>query len=512
MFENIIETIKTDRKAQIITAVITTIALITVVAIILSPKKQETAQIPSYPITLTWWKQYYDQSTYKEIIDEFKALPQNKDVEIEIIKKPNTPDYYRNLLQDISRQTGPDIFTIHNDDLPAYQEYLTPLTNVRDENGNYVPDTKLLTDYKENMTDITYQQTVDRGQIYAITSYVENLQLYYNTNLLNQAGIANPATTWDDLIKQLPLLNKRDTNKLNFNQSAISLGTGITKKNGKIDNGGDININRFQELLPLLIFQNGGQIYDTNTDTTLFGAEKIQADTTTAKDLNKDDQNSNPTNQAIKFYESFADVNNSHYSWNGDSNDSITAFVEGRLAYTINYSYLQDIIKNRNPNFKYSIAKLPQLDFENKRTYGFFYMDGVSNALKKAVDTIPLEENLKTFDNKVAERKLQVAKDFMYFLSTRNQQQAFANKTGLASAHKSVIADQTINGDIATRIFAQGALYAQNYYKPDVKRVEQMWGDMVYRTQYENMAIDESIALATTEYGNIIKDKPKLRY
>jgi hypothetical protein len=107
---------------------------------------------------------------------------------------------------------------------------------------------------------LAVKSTVDRDKIYAVTSYSDNLALYYNKNILKQAQIPLPPASWNELNGQLNSLNKRNLNN-DFDQSAISMGTGLKIKNGDVDM--DSNISNFEEILPTLILQSGGQIYDT---------------------------------------------------------------------------------------------------------------------------------------------------------------------------------------------------------------------------------------------------------
>ena len=502
------EEIKTNRRLQIIIGVVLVIVIGIGVIIINQPKRATVVATPNYPITLNWWKPFYGGEVYDKIIEDFQKLPQNKDVKINLIKKPyddKSNDYYKTFLQDQARGTGPDIFTIKNDDLPAYKEFCTPISNVRDSSGIFVPDTKLITDYKEKFVNLVVKDTMDRNQIFGVTSYLENLQLYYNDNLLKQAGITMPPSTWADLDRQLPLLNKREAGGLQFSRNAIALGTGIIQKpvNGEPEKN---NINRFQDIMPMLLFQNGGQMYDKNAKKVLFGdnrnAQDVKTNQATTKDFNDIDKNENPAYQAVNFYNSFANDKTSRYSWVYNSSLNVDAFTQGRLAYMLNYSYFQNTIKDKNSTLQYGVAKLPQLDMNNKRTYGFFFMDCVSQNLK--------EKSTNSKDG-ATKRKYQVAKDFLYYLSSAKVQEKFASITGLPSGHKDVIAKQQINGNRNSRIFAEGAIYADNYYKPDVKRAEKIWGDMMYRIQFENMTLEKSLQQAIKEYSDIVKDGPKVK-
>ncbi len=509
--DNFVELIKTNRYAQIGIGFFVVVSLLIIVLLATRPSTTSTGPVSTFdttPVKLVWWKPFYGSEVYDEIITKFKALPQNQNVEIELVKVQYNDDYYKKLIQDMVRGNGPDLFTIRNDDLPSYKEFLTPIESVRGVDGNLIPNTKLLADYRTAFTDMVVNNTIDRNQIYTVTSYVDNLQLYYNEDILAQAGIALPPATWKDLDKQLSKLNILDTNG-QFKQYAISLGTGRTK------NGA--NINRYQDILGALTFQYGGSIYDyTSGQTTLGTTESNQNGNTSNGDnssngTNNSKTSSDPALQAIKFYNSFQDINSNRYSWNADANNNIDAFAQGstqsgnsggKLAYIINYSYFKNNITNLNPRLKYKIAPLPQVDTNNKKTYGFFFADGVNKKLKDDLDRAPADAGLK--------RKYQVAKDFLYYLSTESAQNEFNTKTSTPAAHRKVI-DSQLLGDRDTRIFAEGSLNAQNYYKPDVKKTEELWGDLYYRNQYEAINLEESYQKMITDYSQIISAGPVLR-
>jgi ABC-type glycerol-3-phosphate transport system substrate-binding protein len=500
--DNFVELIKTNRYAQIGVGFLLIASVILVIGLNLSGNKSNEPVAQTFdttPIKLVWWKPFYGSEAYEEILTKFKALPQNQGVEIELVKVQYDDNYYKKLIQDMVRGNGPDIFTIRNDDLPAYKEFLTPLSGVRNEKAQAIPNTKLLADYQANFTDLVVNNTIDRNQIYTVTSYVDNLQMYYNEDILAQAGIALPPATWRDLDKQLSKLNILDTNG-QFKQHAISLGTSKTK------NGA--NVNRYQDILSALSFQYGGSIYDYTSGQSQLG----NTSNPRPQDSNSENQQLlDPTLQAIKFYNSFQDINSNRYSWNGDSNNNIDAFAQGstqsgnsggKLAYILNYSYFKNSITNLNPRLKYKVAPIPQVDPNNKKTYGFFFADGINKKLKEDAD--------KATKDPVIQRKLQVAKDFLYYLSTQESQSTFNTKTQTPAAHKKVI-DAQLLADRDTRIFAEGSLYAQNYYKPDVKKTEELWGEILYRNQYEAQNLDESYQKMTADYSQIINAGPILR-
>lgn len=475
-----------SNKRNIIILVVVVLLLITGIVLLLFRPEPETPELGqvSVPVTLTWWKPFYGNETYKDIIQDFKALPGNDKVTIDLINKNygDGKDYYRSIINDIARGAGPDIFTIRNDDLPAYKEFMTP---------NSLFAGQFLNDYKQSFVDIAVRDTMDRDQVFAITSYVENLQLYYNKEILSQAGIALPPATWRDLDIQLNTLNKRDSSGLSFRQNAIALGT------GGLGIGAEPNINRFQDIIPMMIFQSGGQIYDYQTGQVAFARNANQGDIDTGNVTGSNFDtidDTNPTLNAINFYNSFADSRSTRYSWNTSSANNIDQFTEGKLAYLIHYKFMDDVISERNSRLKYDVARLPQLDQENKKTFGFFFMDGMSKELQEP-------ENAAKRD---------AAEKFLFYLSTKDVQNRLAALTKLPGARKDVITDQQ-QGDNKTAIFADGALYADNYYKPQVEAVEQIWADMIERIQFEGQPVKESISEAAKEYQLYVSQGPQIR-
>jgi multiple sugar transport system substrate-binding protein len=473
-----------NRRNQIIIAVVIVIVIIVFVLVAtLNKPKPKAANVRREPITLTWWKPFYGQDVYANIIEEFKKIPGNESITVDVVSKKYDDTYYSSLLSDMARNAGPDIFSLRNDDLPAYKEFMTPLSNIAGSD---------LLEYKQKFTDLVVKETIDRDKVYAVTSYVDNMQLYYNKNILAQSGVALPPATWADLDRQLPLLNKRSLNSSQFLQSAISLGVGGRSAEGVS------NVNRHEDILPLFIFQNGGKLYDYQTNKVAFGLSKNKQDldlnliTSTNFKLDENDKQQNPSYRAVKFYTDFADQANSRYSWNTSLDNNTDAFINGKLAYILQYSYFGDEIKKRNDRLPFSIAALPQLDSGAKKTYGFYFMDGMNRAL----------------ENNIA--KKEASEKFLKFLTTKEAQQQFAEKTKLPGARKETI-NQQLNSDDTIRLFAAGALYADNYYKPDVAATEKIWSDMIERIQYAGQPLTESLNQAINQYTIIVQKGPRLR-
>lgn len=488
-------------KIRIAIIAVAVLIVIFIVALVFRPKNQRPPANENPQLELVWWNPDNSPVTaYQEIIQEFQNLPGNRSVRINIVNQnygdPKT--YYRQIITDMAKNQGPDIFAIRNDELPAWKEYLTPIENVFG-----LPNSQILANYREAFADLVVKSTVDRDKIYTVSNYLDTLALYYNKNLLEQASIPLPPVTWKDLDIQLNSLNRRDTAN-NFIQSAISLGTGLNQKDGNISR--DANILDFQDIIPTLILQSGGQIYDPASGRVSLGAPRNQLDLDVRNISNRDLLSGftadNPTLSAINFYSDFANPNSQRYSWNNNSKSNVDAFLEGKLAYIIQYSGFQNIIEERNSRLDYGISELPQLNTDLKKTYGRFFMHGINRQLEVATINNP--------NDTMALIKLQKAREFLYFLSLKNSQEKFISQTGRPSGFKEII-NQQLQGAEKPRIFAAGTLYADNYFKPDVERSEKMWGNIFYRIQFENLSPSESLALAITEYSLDSQSGAKIR-
>lgn len=488
-----------NRKFQIISGIVIILILGIILFMVFAnrPKAQVVANVP---VTLNWWT-VQKPEYYQDAIAEFKTFPGNQSVTINLIpvEYNRGEDYYQKLIMEFARGSAPDIFSLKNDDFPAWREFLTPIKNVYNSSNSL-----LLANYRTDFVDLVVKDTVFRDQIYGTASFVDNLQLYYNKDILSQVGIPLPPRTWQEVESHIQLINRKDSSSQGtFLRSGISLGTGLKTVNGDLKR--DANVQNFYDIIPVLIFQNGGQIYDFQNDTSSFGSPRNSTDLTSGKITTNNFDNSKDTDPsliALRYYLSFANITSSRYSWSVDSPDNYQNFLEGKLAYLIDYSGFNKTIKAGNNRLNYGVAELPQLDTKIKKTYGYFFAEALNRNLETKAAENP--------NNAEAATKLQKAREFMYYLSTPGAQEKFVSKSGLPAARKDLINKQ-LNGDEYLRLFSLGALYADNYYKPDVEATEKMWGKLIYRVQFENKPLAESLSQAISEYSLLVQKGAKIR-
>ena len=445
---------------------------------------QAAIVVDSTPVTLRWRKLFYGQNDLAEVLSSFTEKYPNITIELETVGAQEYANYYPRLIKDFSLNNPPDIFSLNNSDLAAVSQYMSPIEYYR---GN------TLANYMQTFTALPVRDTMQLNKVYGITKYVDNIQMYYNTDILNQAGIALPAKTWDEMVTHAKLINKKNTVG-EFLQSAISLGTGN-------------NVTRVKEILPILVMQQGGNIYDYQTQSVGLGqtrkadfsSSSLARQRGTAFQIDENDKD-NPTMDAVRFYTEFANPLSSFYSWNRQSENSEDAFVNGKTAYILHYSYFNDIIKARNPNLKFGVASMPQSNSANKKTFGNYFMDGIGRHLTQPVGV--RDPNIT--------RKRAAAEAFMVHLASKESQRSFNARTQTPPARKDLIEEiKTKNENQFIRVFADGSLYADNYYRPRVD-ADQIWVKMIEDMQTKSIPIGEAISNAVNEYQRLIGLGPDL--
>lgn len=192
--------------------------------------------------------------------------------------------------------------------------------------------------------------------IYGVPFAVDPLVMYWNRDLFTGAGIANPPTTWENLlILNAPSLTKRTADNV-ITQSAVGLGEGT-------------NITYAKEILSMLFFQAGSPIV-------------LETSTGYRSALNEATTNALPAGDAaLSFYTQFSSPSNSAYSWNRSLPMDRMQFISGNLAlYFAPGSELRSLRRD-NPNLNFDFTQVPQ-GAQNTvtRNYGTFYAFAIPKA------------------------------------------------------------------------------------------------------------------------------------
>lgn len=192
-------------------------------------------------------------------------------------------------------------------------------------------------------------------QIIALPFSVDPLMLYWNRDIFSNEGVANPPTTWTELLTLTPSLTITDPN-FNITRSAVALG--------EYD-----NVDHAKEIIYSLLLQVGNPVVTYNGEEFISSLRGASGDSSAS---------------ALNFYTGFADPTRTTYSWNRSLPGSKDAFVAGDLAMYIGFASEEGELRRRNPNLNFATVELPQLEDTSKKTTfanvgGFAVMSNTSN-------------------------------------------------------------------------------------------------------------------------------------
>ena len=383
------------------------------------------------PVTLTYWRVFDGREAFDEIITKYQALHPFVTIEY---RKLRYDEYESELLNALAEDRGPDIFSIHNTWVTKYQSKLASMPEtttmavpvvkgtIKKEVIPELRTTQSLTlkDLKDTFVDVVSHDVVmSDGKIYGLPLYVDTLAMFYNRDLLNNAGISQPPLYWNkEFLQDIKKLVKQDPKK-GIIQAGVALG-------------GSANITRFSDILATLMMQNGVTMMDESGQVTFNLIPSFVKDGTY-----------NPGLEAIRFYTDFANPTKESYSWNNGLPNSLEMFISGNLALMFSYSYDLATIKAQAPKLNFSVAKFPQIEGNPPTNINFanYWVETVS---KKS-----------THQNE--------AWDFIQFITKAEQAKIYLESTNRPTALRSLVDEQRQKEEIG--IFADQVLTAKSWYK-----------------------------------------------
>jgi multiple sugar transport system substrate-binding protein len=279
-------------------------------------------------VNLTYWGLWDDPSVYEEVIKEYEE--KNPNVKI-AYQKVNKEQYRERLIARSEASTGPDIFRFHNTWLPQISRVASaiPLDLLSNE------------EFEKSFYPIHNTDLKIGENHYGIPLMIDGLVMLYNKEILESSGVAKPPQNWvggsNDLLSIASALTVRDTN-----QVLISSGVAI---------GEAENISHFGEIFTVLLLQNGGNLRELTT---------VEA------------------SDALQVYRKFAEDG----IWNLDMPNSISAFIQGRVALIFAPSWQIHGIKAQNPALQIGVSALPLGINSKQLSISNYWAEGVSKTSK----------------------------------------------------------------------------------------------------------------------------------
>ena len=430
------------------------------------------------PVTLNFWRVWDDTSDFSEIINAYTTLHPNVKINY---RKFRYEEYEDALLTAFADNKGPDIFSIHNTWVKKYQDYIQPMpatitlpyttlegTIQKQEVVKLqTKPTLTLRDLKNYFVDTVYSDVVFTtppktanalpvDQIYGLPLSVDTLAMYYNRDLLNNAGIVDPPKNWTEFQQDVTKITKLDQQG-NILLSAAAIGTGG-------------NISRSTDILTLLMMQNGAQMSGASGYPTFNIIPDDQAGRTVA-----------PADEALKFYTDFASPVKEVYTWNDEMPNSIDAFASGQVAFMFGYSYHREQIESIAPKLNYKIAPIPQIEGNPQANFANYWVETVSNRSKN----------------------LNEAWDFTTFAASKDQVGSYLNKTKKPTALRSLIDTQNLDEDISP--FSSQILTAKTWYKgEDPNAMEEAFKSMIDSVVSGALSVRDAIEIGNNKVRQTI--------
>lgn len=419
-----------------------------------------TPTLTKEPITLEYWRLFHESSALDSFIEEYQREYPNINIEVKKIDlKPGETvyDYQANITKLIADGAGPDIFMINNSWLPYMANQISPMPQgFMSVNG-----------YEDIFPKFVVDDFVQDNRIYAVPYYIDNLMLYYNATIFDEARL-KPPKTLQELVDIIPRLTKKD-GAGNITQSAIALGADTA------------SVPRAADILSALMMQ--------------YGAEMTSADHKTAT-FNLPSPGSNPpyfsAREALAYYTQFADPDSSNTYTYTDRTDSrgnrilpidIQGFMEGKVAMFVGYSYHIQNIRNFAPrSLRFDTAPLPQLRLQEPANIANYWGETVSKTSKHANE----------------------AWHFIGFMSKRQNLNYLGRVTGTVPSHKDLF--ETASGATYYGPVASQAAYTKTWYRPNTSQVEAIFSRMINAVVKNNTSVEIAIESAVRDINALTSD------
>jgi len=447
---------------------------------------------PSYLVDLEIWGPLDDSKVYNEIIIKYKKInPHVGDIKY---KKFSQATYKQELLDALASGQGPDIFLINNTWLPSF------------ENKLYPAPTPFVSpqDIKNSFPDVVSSDFVSEGKAFAVPLAMDSLQLYYNKDIFNAAGITYPPKNWQEFQDDVKMLTSID-NEGKIVRAGAAIGTGR-------------NISRSADLISLLMLQNGAQLPSKKGELAKF-------DEGTSSSANR-------TNfvkageMALDFYTQFAKISDSNgdrnllYTWNSEQSNSVDVFASGAAAMMFNYSWQDATIKSRNPKLNYDVAPVPQAYQDRPATVADYWGYAVSlNKISGKSSSTQSAEKPVSNDVRAHE-----AWEFLRFLTLKNNGKVtlynalntkssmdfpmdfdpaadYLEKTSQPAARRDIIESQ--KNDLFLGPFASGNLIAKSWYQKNPEEVANIFTVMIESVNSGGASLHDALVLAKNRVNGL---------
>lgn len=393
------------------------------------------------PVVLEYWTVFDDVDALQAQIAKYKAERPYLTINL---KQLRAEEVYPRLLEALAEDHGPDIISVRNRWMRFYQPKLAampasvPDTTMRTEKTTLGTQT-IVNTITQNLptaiaVDKEYVQAVKNDviigdKIYGLPLSLENMALFYNKDLLDKAGVAEPPKNWEEFQAAVKKLTKFDKQSGKILQAGAAMGTGN-------------NIPGFEDLLYIL-FRQSNIAFVTKGGSAAFQAGVANQ--------------ANPAMSVMNFYTDFANSSRDTYTWNEEMGNALDQFVNGSLGFFFGYSYHYPVIKARAPQLNVAILPMLQLNPEAPVNAANYWVQAVTDKSKNKNEAWGL----------------------LNFLAHSKATKDYLDQSGRPSALRTYIAGQLDNTELYP--FVSQVLISDSWYKgKDYDTAVKALGDMTH--------------------------------
>lgn len=433
----------------------------------------------SKPFTLSYWRVFDDVDVLRPALQKYQALHPNIHIDY---RKFTSTEYENELLEALAEDKGPDVMSLHHTWLTRWQPRLFPVPNVlnvtyQEVQGTLKKETvtvlkqipgmtvkKLAADFLPVVSQdviLLTEQADPRAplvpRVYGLPLSMDTMVLFYNRDMLNEAGIASPATDWKSFQDQVKLITRLDETGAII-RSAAALGTAD-------------NVDRASDIVSLLMMQNGAPM-SSEAGTATF--DKYPPELA--------GRQYPPGAEALIFYTDFANPTKEVYTWNDKMPTAFEAFVTGKTAYFFGYSYHLPIIRRSNPKLNFAITTFPQIANNPPVNNANYWVEAVSNKSDHP----------------------EQAWEFLQFITAAEQTESFLNATRRPTALNALVSKQLEDLDLGA-FAAQLPNVRSWYHGQDTAAMEDAFDEMVRQALAEEADPGKIVELGATKVNQTIR-------
>jgi multiple sugar transport system substrate-binding protein len=390
--------------------------------------------------SLTVWGVFDNADAYGEI---FRAFKRDTGISVAFVQK-DISTYETELVDALAAGRGPDVFMMNNAWLAKHAEKLVP-----------APAAVIApAEVRDLYPDVVSEDFVGGNRVWALPLFVDTLALFYNRDLFDQAAIAFPPQTWEELVALVPKLTRIGAGGV-IEQSAIAMGTAF-------------NINRASDILAALMLQAGTPIVDRKNLEAVFQ----RAGGTDVRSAGV---------AALEFYLQFANPAKSVYTWNAEQHYSIDAFSEGTLAMMLSYAFQIPTIRQKGPFVDFGVSPLPQPASRKDRVdYANYWGFAVSRQSRNAA----------------------AAWQLVAFMTSRESAQSYFRATGRPPARRDLIAN--VANQPIVGVFAKQALTAHSWFQASSSENENIFLGAIESVRRGQVSAETAISRAADQMNLLL--------